>query len=317
MKYIREVAKANENDRGVCIAFVHDTYVNHVYARRATFVSVRYVPSKGAVVHMRMSRLPKISLPCAVALALAVASGILTVIAAGYLPKRVATHWNGAGVADDWCNAWTLLALAAVAPVVALVLLIAHLTVLRGGDAQFGADIADLIGLPVVAVFGLIGLAGLQANLSVSQDGLSGLFGLLEFGLTHVFVIAAGLCMVIAAVIVLFASSGRANHARRVVGDDLSTLQHLPPNPSGSCLFDLAVARIRVTGAALLCTSGLACVVAAAFSNVDNPWYIVPGGIAGLLMLVLPTLAFVVVFAMSNTAVLRLARMDAADAGVD
>lgn len=280
-----------------------------------TFVSVRYVPTKEAVVRMRTSKLSRISLPCAVALALAVVSGILTVMTAGYLPARVVTHWNGVGVADGWGSSWTLLALAAVAPVMALILLVAHLTVFRGDDARFGADIADLIGLPVVAVFGLIGLAGLQANLSASQDGLFGLSSLLKFGLTRVFVIAAGLCMVIAAMTV---SSGRV---RRVVGDDLSTLQHLPPNPHGSCLIDLTVARIRVTWAVLLCVSGLVCVVVAAFSDVDNPWYIVPGGIAGLLMLVLPTLAFVAVFAMSNTAVLRLARMDAADvadaAGVD
>lgn len=287
--------------------------LREAYVTFAAFVSVRYVPTKGAVARMRTSKLSRISLPCAVALVLAVVSGILTVLAAGYLPERVATHWNGVGVADGWGSAWTLLALAAVAPVVALVLLVAHLTVLRDDDARFGADIADLIGLPMVAVFGLIGLDGLQANLSASsQGGSSGLPGLLKFGLTRVFVIAAGLCMVIAAMSV---SSGRAS---RVVGDDLSTLQHLPPNPRGSCLIDLTVARIRVTWAALLCVSGIACVVIAAFSGVDNPWYIVPGGISGLLMMVLPTIACVVVFAMSNTAVLRLTRMDAADAdGVD
>ena len=245
-------------------------------------------------------------------------------MAAGYLPERVATHWNGAGVADGWGSAWTLLVLAAVAPVIALILLVAHLTVFRGDDARFGADIADLIGLPVVAVFSLIGLAGLQSNLSASQGGssgmtgLSGLPGLLKFGLTRVFVITAGLCMVIAAMMIAMSVSfGRVSRVRRVVGDDLSTLQHLPPNPYGSCLIDLTVTRIRVTWAALLCVSGIVCVAAAVFSDVDNPWYIVPGGIAGLLMLVLPALAFIVVFAMSNTAVLRLARMDAADAAAD
>ena len=273
---------------------------------------MRDVPTKGAVVRMR------VSLPCAVALALAVVSGILTVMAAGYLPERVATHWNGAGVADGWGSAWTLFALAAVAPVIALILLVAHLTVFRGDDARFGADIADLIGLPVVAVFSLIGLAGLQSNLSASSQ--VGLPDLLKFGLTRVFVTVAGLCMVIAAMMIAMSVSfGRVSRVRRVVGDDLSTLQHLPPNPQGSCLIDLTVTRIRMTWAALLCVSGIVCVAAAAFSDVDNPWYIVPGGIAGLLMLVLPTLACIVVFAMSNTAVLRLVRMDAADvaAGVD